>query len=490
MLIPNKLLFMALGVGAIAIAIAGLRLLNLKLRQPREAEAELLDQLEYEANHDPLTGLLNRRSMTAAIDEAIADKSNDYCLLMVDVDDFKGVNDRLGHLAGDCVLKELANILKANFALASRWSGDEFVILVAGDIGSGQVAAELIRRSFCDLTFEFDGETFSTTLSVGLRKIDPELHSGLEGVVDADMALYEAKRLGKNRISVWRQGLIDEKVLKIKWYSEIESALRDDRFLLDYQEIRAIAATDTDLESIEVLLRMVLPNGRVVYPGDFIPFAERYGLSSKIDRWVVQWAMACACQCNYRFFVNLSSRTLTDPVFEEFLSNQPVPRNGQITFEITETAAVQNLAEAKNFIISAKLVGYRFALDDFGSGEASLSRLIELEGLIDYIKIDGYFCKNLLKPADSMEYQIASKTILYVCEVSRIIGAKAIAEFVENQEILDKLFELGCDYGQGWGIGSGPGEFPGKPRRIWWCAMKVDLQLQESGTSLLDDHPQ
>ena len=422
----------------------------------------LARRLVHQASHDPLTGLLNRREfelrLARAIESARAEGSTHVCLYM-DLDQFKVVNDTCGHAAGDELLRQIATVLqprlRASDALA-RLGGDEFGVLLQDcPLDEGRQIAESLRFALSGFRFAWADRTFEVGVSIGVARMTPA--SGNAGAVlsTADMACYAAKDLGRNRVHVYEESDIElaRRRGEMQYVSRITQALAEDRLVLYAQEIAAVDGEPVEAPRlVEVLVRMVEPDGTLVNPGAFLPAAERYNLMPAVDRWVVRrsfdWLAASSGRPSYRLGINLSGTTLSDDRFLDFvraLFDELGVLPGSVCFEITETAAIANLATASRFIRELRSIGCRFALDDFGTGLSSFNYLKTLP--VDFLKIDGSFVRDLLD--DPLDRAM----VRAINDVGHAMGIRTIAEFVERPEMLKVLRVIGVDYAQGWAIG-------------------------------------
>ncbi len=428
---------------------------------------ELSSQLSYQATYDDLTGLVNRREFEDRLQEVIElahERRNDNVLCYLDLDQFKVINDTCGHMAGDEMLRQLAQELyrcvRRDDTLA-RLGGDEFAILLENcSIDNAELAANNVRQAVQEFRFVWQKNVFAIGVSIGLTLISQEGESISEVLRRADAACYAAKEAGRNRLHVFR---FDDKELALRhlemgWVSRINSALEENRLELWHQKIVEINREEMVCGSaaedhFEVLLRMRDTDGTLIMPDMFLPAAERYALATKIDHWVLKelfrWLAANPGTSNTMGLCafNLSGQTLGDPSFHSevisILENSNV-RADRICFEITETSAIANLSNATLFMQRLKKHGCSFALDDFGSGLSSFAYLKTLP--VDFVKIDGLFVKDIL--SDPVDRAMVKAII----EMTHAMGKLAIAEFVENDEILHELIGLGVDYVQGYGI--------------------------------------
>ncbi len=424
----------------------------------------LSEQLSYEARHDALTGLYNRREFELRLQHALdlikGDNSIRHTLCYIDLDQFKVVNDNCGHVGGDELLRQLAATLKKRLRggdLVARLGGDEFGILLENcDTKFAERVANEIRTTISEFRFAWDGKSFSLGASVGVVVIDEALDSISQVMLAADTACYAAKDAGRDRIHMYRpdDDEIEQRHGEMQWVIRIKRALEQDRFKLYAQPIVPLVDNPGSGLHYEVLVRLQDEEGNIVPPGAFLPAAERYNISSNIDRWVVAstlaWLEAHPDHVNQLDVcsINLSGQTLGDKLMlNEILANLAdvnVPPD-KLCFEITETAAIANLQIAQEFIGALKDRGCLFALDDFGSGLSSFAYLKNLP--VDFLKIDGVFIKNVV------EDPVSLAIVRSINQVGKVMGKKTIAEFVENNEIVEKLREVGVDYAQGYGIG-------------------------------------
>ncbi|MBE9114500.1 EAL domain-containing protein [Lusitaniella coriacea LEGE 07157] len=451
------------------------------------ASRQLARQLSWQATHDALTGLFNRREFERQLAETIeAAKQNRQChaLCYLDLDQFKIVNDTCGHQAGDELLRQISQLLqqrvRATDTLA-RLGGDEFGVLLGQcSLAQAEQVANTLRTLLQNFRFTSQNKTFSIGVSIGLVLIN-ETSQDLTSVLSAaDAACFAAKERGRNCVHVYRTN--DRELVRQRgerqWIARIHQALEEDRFCLYVQRIipvtphsikRKISSETSPAgvapiaphlgkkEHYEILLRLVDEEGKLVPPMAFIPAAERYDLMPTLDRWVIRkffssYEQYCHNQSSCLsddavYTINLSGASANNDLFfgflrEQFAQHQISPKN--ICFEITETTAIANLSQAAQFIQELKQLGCSFALDDFGSGMSSLAYLKHLP--VDYLKIDGSFVRNIVNaPIDCAMVECFNR-------IGHVMGMQTIAEFVEDDETLVKLQSLGVDYAQGYGI--------------------------------------
>lgn len=430
-----------------------------KLAEQALRESE--KRLSWQASHDSLTELVNRREFEQRLEQAVVSaKTSDHqhALLDLDLDQFKIVNDTCGHLAGDELLRQVSNLLETELRKTdtlARLGGDEFgVLLYQCPLEQALQIANLLRERIQELRFRWQEKTFSIGVSIGLVVINADTQSLVTVLSTADAACYAAKNNGRNRVHVYR---IEDRELaqqrnEMQWVSRIPKALEENRFRLYSQPIVPITRTKNKSEHCEVLLRLEDENGNIIMPMAFIPAAERYNMMPLIDRWVISTLFAQLAQYHQDYSriyaINLSGNSINDDQFINFVKEQfalhRVPPS-IICFEITETLAITNLAKAAQFMRELKLLGCQFSLDDFGSGMSSFAYLKNLP--VDYLKIDGIFIKDIVKDA------IASEMVAAIARIASVMKIQTIGEFVEDDAILMKLKSLGVDYAQGYGIG-------------------------------------
>ncbi len=418
-------------------------------------------QLEYQASHDALTGLISRYEFEQRVTRLLFSTSkekNTHAMCFLDLDQFKVINDTCGHSAGDELLRQIGRILTNTIRkrdTLARLGGDEFGVLMEHcTLEQAQRVTNDILNVVMGYQFFWSDNVFRIGVSIGLVAITEASGNFTELLKQADAACYMAKDLGRNRIHVYHP---DDTELafrhgEMQWVARINQALDKDRLCLYAQPI--ISLDSGDNRHYELLVRMLDDNGDIIPPGSFLPAAERYNLIEKVDAWVV--SHACTFLSQQRKFldhinfvtINLSGPSLTNSSFLgsilSILNETGVPP-GKICFEVTETVAVSNMNLAIGFIKDLKEIGCHFALDDFGSGISSFGYLKNLP--VDYLKIDGMFVKDILE--NPIDYAMVKS----INEIGQVMGMKTIAEFVENDETKATLKTIGVNYAQGYGIG-------------------------------------
>jgi diguanylate cyclase (GGDEF)-like protein/PAS domain S-box-containing protein len=424
-------------------------------------ESRLFRKLSYQASHDTLTDLINRREfenrLVAALDDAHGNPELTHALLYVDLDQFKVVNDTFGHTAGDELLRQVADVVQANIRstdIVARLGGDEFGILLERcSEARAMEVAEAIRCAVEAHRFNWKDAYTSARCSIGVVVVSRESPDVASIMSSADVACYSAKDMGRNQIHLYQDSDASMRHEEMKWVSRITSAVEEDRFELFYQPIVGIGKDNAAGRGhYELLLRMRDENGELVSPDQFIPAAERYNLMSTLDRWVIRQALTQladrnpeADEARYTIAINLSGTSLSEDRFLEYvideLKRQQLPR-GAVCFEITETAAISSLSRVIHFMQALKQLGCKFSLDDFGSGLSSFTYLKNLP--VDYLKIDGQFIRHVVE--DSVDESMVKA----INEVGKAMGIETIAERVESEEVVKKLSELGIRYAQGY----------------------------------------
>ena len=426
---------------------------------------QLIQHISHQARHDALTGLFNRREFEKQLQEIIRqseEENIEHAMCFLDLDQFKIVNDTCGHIAGDELLKQLSRLLhdkiRSSDTLA-RLGGDEFgVLLHSCSLERAIGVADLFREAIQHYRFSWMNNTFDIGVSIGLVPITANSGDMTSIMSKADVACYAAKDLGRNRVHVYMESDLDvqKRHSEMHTAATINKAIEEKRFELHCQLVRPIKNTVSNIEHYEMLVRMITEDGELLPPGSFIPAAERYNLMTAIDKWVIQESFEILEQLNnsplrsnltHEFSINLSGTSIGDVGLKSYILDmvdkyhiQP----GWVCFEITETSAVANLNSAMDLIADLKQQGFRFSLDDFGTGMSSFTYLKTLK--VDFLKIDGSFVLDIAD--DPVDYAMVES----INHIGHVMGMATIAEFVESEAILDQLQILGVDYVQGYAI--------------------------------------
>lgn len=423
----------------------------------------LTEELGYQASHDTLTNLLNRRAFEQRLQtllSRIKDTPGEHALCYLDLDQFKVVNDTCGHVAGDELLRRLAERLQHQVRkrdTVARLGGDEFGVLL--EDCPPEKAWQLVSNLHAcinDFQFIWNDQSFHVGASIGLVPINSSETTLDELLAAADRACYVAKDRGRNRVHLYRSDdvAVANTRGEIRWVNRIQRALEEDRLVICLQPIQPVPPNEAAGERCEVLVRLIDEKGALVSPSAFLPAAERYNLSTALDRRVLDEALRHFTAEPERLeglttaFINLSTQTFGNRSFLDYILERAkfyeMPPE-KLCFEISERTAIARLEDAKEFVDALRQIGCRFALDDFGRGSYSFRYLKELH--VDFVKIDGSFVKNMLK--DPMDLVVVRS----ITEIARLSNAATIAEYVESHDILAKLTELGIDYAQGFAVG-------------------------------------
>jgi diguanylate cyclase (GGDEF)-like protein len=465
-----QLLLVVLPLGCALLVLGAVSRSRAQFRRDARMDAALRDlaeSLRHQATHDALTNLTNRAEFERLLHNAIGERirgERHWWLLYFDLDQFKVINDTCGHAAGDELIRKVAWLVRARLLpddVLARVGGDEFGVLLPRRSHAEALAlADDIRLQIGGLRFQFMERLFAVSASLGMLALDDTVPSVGDALSGADQACYLAKDNGRNRVQIYHP---DDKQVQVRrgemrWVEHLHAALEQDRFTLVAQEIRAVGArADADrhrpAQRFEMLLRMVAPNGDLIAPMAFIPAAERYGLMPRVDRWVI--ARVCRELSRLRggaeplptCMVNLSGTSVGDPRLAEYIADCLAQANlsgMNLGFELTETAAVANLAQASQLMTRLRAMGCPIALDDFGSGMSSFSYLRNLP--IDFLKIDGAFIRNL--NTDPIDFAMVET----IHRIGGIMGVYTVAESVENESVLAALALIGVDFAQGFHI--------------------------------------
>ncbi|OFA03114.1 EAL domain-containing protein [Duganella phyllosphaerae] len=421
-------------------------------------ERKLTRQLSWNASHDTLTGLINRREFEARIAEALhsaKEEGHVHAMLYMDLDQFKIVNDTCGHAAGDLLLQLLARMLQTQMRdsdVLARLGGDELgVLLPRCAIDQARLIAEGLRQSIRNFRFVWQDRTFELGVSIGMVEVTRHNKSMTELLMAADQACYLAKERGRNRVHVYRESdqRLARRLGEMQWVSRLNEAFEQQYFRLYTQPIVGLGEHGSD--HLEVLIRIQPAKGDLILPGAFIPAAERYDMMNAIDRWVIRAVCRHAgesASAPVEYSINLSGTSLADEslhdyIVEQFREFNVAPQH--ICFEITETAVIANLIKAQEFMARLKALGCRFSLDDFGSGLSSFAYLKALP--VDFLKIDGVFIRDIATNS------INRAMVKAINEVGHVMGLRTVAEYVEDDATLDVVRDLGVDYAQGYAVG-------------------------------------
>jgi diguanylate cyclase (GGDEF)-like protein/PAS domain S-box-containing protein len=420
-------------------------------------ERRLKRALSYQASHDALTGLINRREFDSRLETAVIGAQRgdaEYVLLYVDLDQFKIVNDTCGHSAGDRLLRDITSLLQTRVRASdtiARLGGDEFGLLLERcSLEQAERVADSIRQAIHGYRFLWGANSLSVGASIGVVRIARETTSAAAVLSAADIACYAAKDGGRNRVQVYERDHGTNRHREMQWVGRIARAVEEGRLELFAQRIVGLSAGAVQSPFFELMVRLRDQDGTLVPPDEFIPAAERYNVMVMVDRWVVNRAIELleACVRDNQplplIAVNLSGTSINDEDFLEFvmtrLTSEQVAR--ALCFEITETAAVASLAKATFLMRELKARGCRFSLDDFGSGVSSFVYLKTLP--VDFLKIDGQFVAQVATDA------VDRSMVEAIAKIGAAMQVATIAEKVESAEVLNVLKNIGVDYIQGF----------------------------------------
>jgi diguanylate cyclase (GGDEF)-like protein/PAS domain S-box-containing protein len=416
--------------------------------------------IKFQATHDELTGLGNRRAfeqILVNLFDQTREKSQQHVLCYLDLDEFKVINDTCGHTAGDELLREVAKCFSSSLRAEDdlcRIGGDEFgMILHNQNVEQALQIAERLQTNLSTYRFQWHDRTFAIGVSIGMVMLNQHSESVGSLLQSADSACYVAKDAGRGRIHVYASDdpALAQRYGEMEWIGRIENALTHNLFMLYAQPILDIIGTNDRGIHCEFLLRMRGNEREIISPGAFMPAVERYHLSARVDRWVVRHALTWMAEHQEKIHlcsINLSGQSLSDKHFLKFvqaeIATSKLPCE-KICFEITETAAIDNIEIAKSFMQTLSAMGCQFSLDDFGSGLSSFAYLRTLA--VNILKIDGQFIHDI----ETNPINLAMVKSIH--EIGCLMGKKTVAEFVENAAILSLLKELGIHYAQGYGVG-------------------------------------
>jgi diguanylate cyclase (GGDEF)-like protein/PAS domain S-box-containing protein len=422
-------------------------------------QRRLSGEMSYRATHDALTGLVNRAEFETRLRRTLAkahEDGSEHTLLYIDLDQFKLVNDACGHSVGDQLLQQVAKLLSETVRsrdTLARLGGDEFAVILEHCVAD---QAQRVAQQICDRMEEFrflhDERRFRIGTSIGLVPVDKRWTDTAAAMQAADTSCYAAKEAGRNRVHAWfdTDVAMRARQSEMQWATRLEQALDEDRFVLFAQRIESLDETCAGLHA-EVLIRLLDNEGGLIPPQAFLPAAERFHMATRIDRWVLKRAVqqiqampdveALDALC-----INLSGQSVGDRAFHrhaiDALTAAGIAVCRHLCLEITETAAVTNMADAAIFIEQVRALGVRVALDDFGAGASSFGYLKTLK--VDLLKIDGSFIRDLIDdPLDDA-------AVRCFVDVARVVGVKTVAEFVDRPEVLARVREIGIGYAQGF----------------------------------------
>lgn len=422
----------------------------------------LSETLNYQSSHDSLTGLSNREEFGYKLGEILKNVKmigGSHSLMVLDVDRFKAINDTCGTMAGDELLRQIASHIQTNIQrndLSARIGADEFAVILMNCLAEDTInVGNRLQSAVQRQRFQWQTTAFPVTLSIGIVPIDRETGDIHAVLAAADDSCHISKEEGGNRITVFQaqESKFRRRRGDMEWIGKINRAVEENRFILYYQPIEPLDPAGGMRPKIEILLRLVNEDGSISGPNDFIPAAERYNLMPQIDRWVLENSMRAfrihkdqgSPLADKVFSINLSGPSLLDDALIDtilYYLNKYSLAASDFCFEITETAAIQNLSYATRFINRLKVEGFTFALDDFGAGFSSFGYLRNLP--VDYVKIDGSFVQNV-------DESLVSYTMVdSINSIGHVMGLKTIAEFVRSEPVKDRLVELKVDYGQGY----------------------------------------
>ena len=422
-------------------------------------QRRLSSEMTYRATHDALTGLYNRSEFEKRVKSTHAQAeacNTENAMFLVDLDQFKLVNDACGHAVGDQLLQQIANLLLACVRTGdcvARLGGDEFgVLLEHCDVESAKRIAQDLCNRMDEFRFEHDKRRFRIGTSIGLVPIDKRWKDFSDAIKAADGACYAAKDAGRNRVHVWfdTDENIQTRTADMKWATRLERAIDEDQFLLYAQQIDCLSDTESGVHA-EVLLRMYDDENNLKLPSVFLSAAERFHLATRIDRWVLQNTLAHLLRLAdpgsvSMLCINLSGQSVGDREFHRdairLLTDAGADICSRICIEITETSVVTNMANAGLFIDELHELGIRVALDDFGAGASSFGYLKSLN--VDVLKIDGQFIKNMLHD------RLDAAAVRCFVDVARVQGLQTVAEFVHNGDVLERVKDMGIDFAQGF----------------------------------------
>ncbi len=423
----------------------------------------LTQEITHQASHDALTGLLNRQEFEYRLENAIASAAThdvQHTLCYLDLNQFKIINAQAGHTAGDIILKQAAELMTSHMRsidIFARLGGDEFALLLVNtSIDHAKVIATELIDAIRTATFKWNDQHFEIGLSIGLIAIDKNSNDPAQMLTRAELACFTAKDHGRNKLHIYRKedDELTRRHTEMMRAAGVTGALQEDRFKIYCQPIVALSPKTKESTHYELLIRLTDPKGDLIMPASFIPAAERYGLMSSLDRWMIKTSFHSyndifGKDSGVQIAINLSGNSLNDDTLLDFIKseiNNTQIDPASVCFEITETAAISNLDQVSQLILELKRIGCRFALDDFGSGLSSFAYLKNLP--VDYLKIDGSFVHDMID--DTIDHAMVEA----INQVGHIMGIGTIAECAESDEVVEMLRQLGVDYAQGFAMGS------------------------------------
>ena len=416
-------------------------------------------ELSWQASHDALTGLINRQEFELRVDRIVRvaqTQAGTHALLYMDLDQFKLVNDTCGHAAGDELLQQLSQLMLSTVRhrdTLSRLGGDEFGMLLENcPLDKAIAIANGLLKVMDSFVFNWQNNTFTLGMSIGVVQIDRSISDITSAMRAADSACYIAKESGRNRVQIAHLGdrKLRQRQSEMQWVSRLTRAMDSSQFELFYQPIVPCARRSGDVRNIEIMLRLIDDDGTVIAPGVFMPAAEKYNLAAGIDRWVIGNAMEWLAQHSgndswpLTVMLGISGQSVGNTATLNFIVNK-LEETGleaeKIIFEITEMAASAHITTATSFMLTLRGCGFRFALNDCGSGLSSFTYLKKLP--VDFLKIDGAFVRDIL--ADPVDYAMVRS----ITELGQLLGKETIAESVETIRMAEELRAIGVDYVQG-----------------------------------------
>ena len=414
-------------------------------------------------NYDSLTGLLKRNGFEYLLENALRSAQTDgktYCVLHIDIDGMKVINDTADSKAGDKLITKIGKLIREKIRdtdSVARLTGDKYgVLLDSCSLAMSCNIADNIRLAIHEMNFVWETQEFDTSVCIGVAEMNADCESIQSIFAATELAVNVAKEQGRNVVQVYQTGdtQLQRRKGEVHWVRNIQEAIHKNGFELYCQMIQPIDDSSNNLH-FEILLRILGKDGSAISPGQFMPAAERFRLMPNIDAWVIEntfkvlsEASSYANISDYIWTINLSGQSMNESTVVDLiisLADKYQINPELICFEITETVAVNNLSDARHIINKLKKRGFKFALDDFGSGLSSFAYLKSLP--VNYLKIDGAFIKGIV------DDPFTEAIVKAINQVSQVRGLETIAEFVENPEIISCIKKIGINYAQGYGIG-------------------------------------